>query len=264
MKRTKGTHTFLLFILHSFIILKRIHKAALIVAGILAIGIIGLYIISTYTTIMIYPEVWSQNSPYGASYEFKVNDVQLIKKELETGFISTLDRVVVTDTKGKQYELERDFNINEYSGEVTRRFVLYGPPDGGLPESGKYRFDFIKEGKTVLVKYVDYVQSTLGYPTEIKWERRGKDLHVEWSPPPNVGKENWYKIIIWNTEGTLETPISLRFKWDASEGLLEDVPFIENGTYQLDVAVFSGVGFAYSEHHYFIWDQEASPIPNIE
>jgi len=254
---------FLLFILDSFIVLKRIHKAAIIVAGILVIGIIGFYIISTYTTIMLFPEVWSQNSPYGASYEFKVNDAPFFKKELETGFLSTVSRVVVTDPKGKKFELERDFNINEYSGEVTRRFVLYGPPDGGLPESGKYRFEFKREGETVLVKYVDYVRSSLGYPTEIRWERRGKDIYVEWSPPPNVGKENWYKIIIWNTEGNQETPTSLVFDWDASDGLLEDVPFIENETYQLEVAIFSGAGFAYSEYHHFIWDQEASPLPNI-
>jgi len=249
--------------MHSFIILRRIHKAALIVAGILTIGVVGLYIISTFTTAMIFPEVWSQSSPYGASYEFKVNDHPLMGKDLEIGRLSIIDRVVVTDAKGKKFELEREFNINEYSGEVTRRFVLYGPPDGGLPESGKYRFDFIKEGKIVLVKYVDYVQSALGYPTEISWERRGNDIYVEWNPPPNVSRKNWYKVIIWDTEGIWETPISLVFDWDASDGLLEGVPFIENGIYQLEVAIFSGAGYAYSEYYEFIWDQEASPLPNI-
>ena len=180
--------------------------------------------ITTFTSILVLPQVWSQNSPYGASYEFKVNDVQLLKKELETGFLSTIDGVVVTDPKGRTFTLERDFNINEYSGEVTRRFVLYGPPDGGLPESGKYRFAFNKAGKIVSVKTVDYEQSKLGYPTEVRWERRGEDLHVEWTPPPDVGKENWYKVIVWDTEDDWETPTSLVFDWDASDGLLEDVP----------------------------------------
>lgn len=238
--------------------MKRIRKAALLFAGILVIGIIGLYIISTYTSTMLFPEVWSQNSPLGSSYEFKVNDAPFFKNELEAGFLSTVDRVVVTDLKGKRFELERDFNINEYSGEVTRRFVLYGPPDGGLPESGKYRFNFIKAGKIVSVKTVDYEQSKLGYPTDVSWERRGEDLFVEWSPPPDVGKENWYKVIVWDTEGSWETPTSLVFDWDASDGLLEGVPFIENGTYRLEVAIFSGAGFAYSEYYNFIWDLDAS------
>ncbi|NQT08212.1 hypothetical protein HQ586_03975 [Candidatus Bathyarchaeota archaeon] len=238
--------------------MKRIRKAALLIAGILVIAIIGFYIISTYTSTMLFPEVWSQNSPYGASYEFKVNDAPFFKNELEAGYLSTVDRVVVTDPKGRKYELERDFNINEYSGEVTRRFVLYGPPDGGLPESGKYRFAFIKEGKTVSEKTVDYEQSKLGYPSEVRWERRREDLFVEWSPPPDVDKENWYKVIVWDTEDNWETPTSLVFDWDASDGLLESVPFIENRVYQLEVAIFSGAGYAYSEYHYFIWDLVAS------
>lgn len=238
--------------------MKRIRKAALLIAGILVIAIIGLYIISTYTSTMLFPEVWSQNSPLGSSYEFKVNDAPFFQNELEAGFLSTVGRVVVTDPEGRTFELERDFNINEYSGEVTRRFVLYGPPDGGLPESGKYRFDLIKAGKIVSVKTVDYEQSSLGYPTDVRWERRGEDLFVEWSPPPDVGKENWYKVIVWDTEGSWETPTSLVFDWDASDGFLESVPFIENRVYHLEVAIFSGAGFAYSEYHYFIWDLEAS------
>lgn len=226
----------------------------------LGILICGLYLISTYSTILIFPEVWSQHSPYGSSYEFKVNNNLILDDELESGFLSTIDRVIVIDPQGKEHELERDYNINEYSGEVTRRFVLYGPPDGGLPESGKYRFDFIKKGETVLTKNVDYKQSTLGYPTDVNWERRGNDILVKWRPPFDVGKENWYKVLIWSLDGVFETPVSLIFDWDVAEGLLEDVPFTENSTYQLNVAIFSGAGFAYSEHHYFIWDKNASPF----
>jgi len=240
--------------------LRRLHKAALILVAIPFIAFIGLYMITTFTSILVLPQVWSQNSPYGASYEFKVNDIKLFIKKLEVGFLSTVDRVVVTDTKGRKFELERDFNVNVYSGEVTRRFVLYGPPDGGLPETGKYRFDFIEAGETVLVKTVDYVQSSLGYPTEVRWERRGEDLYVEWNPPPDVGKENWYKVLVFDEEDNWETPTSLVFKWDASDGLLEDVPFIENEAYQLNVAIFSNAGYAYSEYHHFIWDSMVSRV----
>jgi len=191
-----------------------------------------------------------------------VNDFQPFTKELETGFLSTVDGVIVTDPGGRTFTLERDYNVNEYSGEVTRRFVLYGPPDGGLPETGEYRFSFIKAGKIVGVKTVDYVQSQLGYPTDVRWERRGGGLYVEWTPPANVGKENWYKVIVWDTEGDWDTPTSLVFDWDASDGLLEGVPFVDYGVYQLEVALFSDVGYAYSEYHHFIWDSEASRVPS--
>ncbi len=212
-------------------------------------------------TILVNPQIWSQYSPYGASYEFKVNDEVLKPEaELEYGVLSKIDRVVVTDTKGVQYELERDYNINEYSGEVTRRFVLYGPEEAELPETGRYRFDFIKDSEIVLTKYVDYTQSNLDYPKDVTWERRGKDIFVQWTPPPNMDKKNWYKVLIWNNDGTPDAYASLRFDGDASSGLLEDVPFVENGEYQINVAVFSREGFAYSEYQYFIWDDIATKI----
>jgi hypothetical protein len=238
--------------------LRKLHKIALIGASLLIIASTVLYIISMYTPILVFPQVWSQHSPYGSSYEFKVNDNELWKTELETGFLSEIDEVVVTTPNGRKYDLERDYNINEYSGEVTRRFVLYGPPDGGLPESGEYTFTFIKDGETAAVKTVGYVQSMLGYPTDIRWERMGDDLVVKWTPPVGVGKENWYKVLVWDMEGVWETPTSLVFDWDASEGLLEDVPFVEDAVYNLNVAIFSDVGFAYSEYHFFVWDSVAS------
>ncbi|MCW4048453.1 MAG: fibronectin type III domain-containing protein [Candidatus Bathyarchaeota archaeon] len=239
--------------------MRRIVKVALVVPVIIAVLFVGVYFVGRNTTILMFPEVWSQSSPYGESYEFKVNDFQG-DPDLESGFLITIDRVVVTDPLGREYELEKDFNINEYSGEVTKRFVLYGPEDGGLPVTGEYRFDFIKDGETVLTKHVDYTQSNLMYPTDVSWERRGSDIYVEWTPPPNVNKNNWYKVLIWSTGDTPSQFVSLRFDGDASSGLLEDVPFVEGGTYQLNVAVFSGVGYAYSEYHNFVWDREASPI----
>ncbi len=240
--------------------MKRIYKVA-VVLSLLLIGGVGLFWAGNNTSILVYPEVWSQFSPYGASYEFKVNDAQLgPKAELESGFLSKIDRVVVTDTRDIEYELERDFNINDYSGEVTRRFVLYGPEEAELPETGKYRFDFIKDGEIVLTKYVDYTQNNLGFPTNVSWERMGSDIFVQWTPPPNVDKKNWYKVLIWNTDDTPQAFVSLRFDGDASSGLLENVPLVENGEYQLNVAVFSGVGYAYSHYYYFRWDENATPI----
>jgi hypothetical protein len=167
---------------------------------------------------------------------------------------------VVTDTKGVEFELNRDFNINEYSGEVTRRFVLYGPEEAELPKTGKYRFDFFRGGEIVLTQYVDYTQSNLGHPIDISWERRENDVFVQWTPPPNVGKKNWYKVLIWNIGDTPEAFVSLKFHGDAVSGLLENVPLVENGEYRLNVAVFSGVGYAYSHYYYFRWDEKATPI----
>lgn len=239
--------------------MRRLYRAAVVLAGVAVFAFAGLYVVCSFTSVLVLPQVWSQNSPYGASYEFKVNDNDFMKGELETGFLSTVDSVVVTDPGGREFELERDFNVNEYSGEVTRRFVLYGPPDGGLPESGEYGFEFIRDGRRVGVKTVDYVQSRLGYPTDVRWERRGDDLYVEWTPPAGVDEGNWYKVIVWDTEGGWETSTSLVFEWDASGGLLEDVPFVDDGVYQLEVAIFSNTGYAYSEYHYFTWDSVASP-----
>src|SRR3989344_3988085 len=73
-----------------------------------------------------FPEVWSQHSPYGQSYEFKVNcfgDYQILNE----CFLWDLDSVKVISPNGTVYFLNKDFNINNYSGEVTRRWVLYGP-----------------------------------------------------------------------------------------------------------------------------------------
>lgn len=219
-------------------------------------------IIGQYTNVFLIPEVWSQNSPEGESYEFKVNEFQcpLFKSGLETGFLSTLDAVRVTGPDGSVYWLERDFNVNEYSGEVTRRFVLYGPPKAELPMTGRYRFDFIQQNKTVLTKTRDYQQSKIDYPSDINWERRGDDLYVSWTPPAGVDKNNWYKVLVWSLDDTPELFISLSFNGVETEGTLEDVPFVEDGKYMLNVAVYYSEGYAYTEMYYFKWDQDASRI----
>ncbi len=244
--------------------MRRIVKAGLVLLSIIIIGVIGMRWASHNTIAFLFPQVWSQSSPYGDGYEFKVNHVPLWTNKLETGFLSTIDRVVVTDIQGREYELERDYEINDYSGEVTRRFVLYGPQNSFLPETGEYQFDFIIDDEIVLTMYKDYVQDYLRYPTDVTWERRGDDIYVEWIPPPGLSKKNWYKVLIWSIDDTPDAFVSLKFDGDASSGLLEDVPFIEEGRYQVNVAVYSGVGYAYSYRHNFIWDSDAKPIPDQE
>jgi hypothetical protein len=68
----------------------------------------------------IHPEVWSHNSPRGASYEYKVN-CGANYEILETCFLWDLDQVIVITPGGRTFELNKDFNINTYSGEITRR-----------------------------------------------------------------------------------------------------------------------------------------------
>ncbi|TRO62059.1 hypothetical protein E2P71_00395 [Candidatus Bathyarchaeota archaeon] len=223
---------------------------------------VSLCLIGQYTNAFLITEVWSQNSPAGESYEYKVNEFQcaLIKSGLERGFLSTLDAVRVITPDGGVYWLNRDFNINEYSGEVTRRYVLYGPEKAELPVSGKYRFEFIRDDKVVHTKTMSYVQSKIDYPTDIRWERRGDDLYVSWTPPEGMTKDNWYKVLVWNMDGTPELFISLSFDGDAAEGLMEDVPLVEDGEYQVNVAVYYHEGYAYTDSYFFRWDQNASEI----
>src|SRR3989344_2959235 len=87
----------------------------------------------------VFSEVWSQHSPYGKSYEFKVNCVGEFKI-LEECFLWDIEKVIVNSSDGKEYFLNKDFNVNNYSGEITRRWVLYGPYNSSLPQTGKYNF----------------------------------------------------------------------------------------------------------------------------
>ena len=118
----------------------------------------------------IYPEVWSQNSPAGASYEFKVNCGQDYD-QLETCFLWDLDSIKVIDPTGKEFSLEKDFNVNSYSGEVTRRWVLYGPQKSKLPQSGKYFFYYYKGSDVFLTQEVYYTPEIADFPKNVEWNR---------------------------------------------------------------------------------------------
>ena len=81
-----------------------------------------------------------------------------------------------------------------------------------------------------------------------------------WTPPEGITKDNWYKVLVWNIDGTPDLFISPSFDGDAAEGLIENVPLVENGEYQVNVAVYYHEGYAYTESYFFKWDQNASEI----
>ena len=93
-----------------------------------------------------------------------------------------LTRVTVHDPNSAQEELEKDFNVNAYSGEVTRRWVLYGPPGQGLPIAGQYRFTYYQDDQQVLEQVVDYEPESVYFPKNVTWRREASDLVVRWTP----------------------------------------------------------------------------------
>ncbi|GMR19243.1 MAG: hypothetical protein BMS9Abin34_375 [Patescibacteria group bacterium] len=200
----------------------------------------------------IYPEVWSQKSPKGESYEFKVNCTGSYS-QLEACFLWNLSAVKVTAPNGAKYNLEKDFNINEYSGETTRRWVLYGPLGEGLPETGSYAFEYFKDGEAVFTQAVSYTQSSISYPTGVTWKRNGRNLEVRWTPPRGADNSMWYKVLVWNTGETPDLFISDIFKWNADSAVMKNVPLIDGGKYSLNVALYYPNGYAYSKYIIFSW-----------
>ena len=203
-------------------------------------------------TYKIFPEVWSQHSPYGSSYEFKVNCFGDYEK-LEECFLWNVDSVRVVPPNSTIYNLNKDFNVNNYSGEITRRWVLYGPYNASLPSKGNYTFEFIINDSLIVKDVVFYEPSMIGYPTGVSWERRVDDLYVSWVPPEGVGEDDFYKVIVWEEYGTPDTFISNRFNGLKVDAVLPNVPFIEEGNYSVNVAVYFKDGYAFSEYIKFQW-----------
>lgn len=89
---------------------RRLFKIILAIPVVVAVFAVSMCIIGQYTTLFLLPEVWSQNSPEGISYEFKVNEFQcsLIQSELERGFLSGIDAVRVIAPDGEVYWLNRE------------------------------------------------------------------------------------------------------------------------------------------------------------
>ena len=200
----------------------------------------------------IWPQVWSQHAPNVASWEYKVN-CERATSHTDPCFLSDLSAVNVEAPDGSVTELDFDFNTNQYSGEITRRWVKYGPPDGSLPTKGDYIFRYWRGDEMAYKQAVPYASGTISYPTDVTWRRDGDDLAVYWSPPPEADDSMTYKAIIWQVEDTAPVSVSKQFGWDAANGVLEDVPLVEGGSYSLNVAIFFSDGYAYSEYVIFDW-----------
>ncbi|MCI0809028.1 MAG: hypothetical protein J4N63_07730 [Chloroflexi bacterium] len=200
----------------------------------------------------IWPQVWSQHAPSVQSWEYKVNCGDASTHE-EACFLSDLTSVVVITPAGELIELEKDFNTNDFSGEVTRRWVLYGPDDGNLPARGDYVFSYWRAGELVYEQVVPYDSDVISYPTEVTWNRTANDIEVRWAPPAEAANGMHYKAIIWHVDDTPELFISEVFDWNVDTAVLRDVPMIEGGKYSLNVALFFDDGYAYSDYIVFEW-----------
>lgn len=197
----------------------------------------------------VFPEVWSSNSPGGPTYEFKTNCFGDYDA-LETCFLFTVTRVVVVTPDLASFDLEKDFNVNAYSGEVTRRWVLYGPPGRGLPLPGEYWFLYYTGQDLRLRQTVTYAPEVVDYPRHVTWTKDGNDLVVRWTPPDGAKKGMWYKVLLFPHRGDL---ISQVFDWDASSARLPSVPLNDGDTGDLNVAIFFRGGFASSANVPVTW-----------
>ena len=196
-----------------------------------------------------FPEVWTINAFDGQSYEFKTNCVGMFVA-LETCFLWDLTAVVVEAPGGQRYELNKDFNVQAFSGEVTRRWVLYGPSGAGLPAPGDYRFLYYQDGEVALTQVVAYTSSIVAYPTRILWSRDGNDFAVQWTPPAGAAPGMSYKVLLFPDGGEV---ISTLLAWDVSSARLADVPLADGATGTLNVAIYWEGGFAPSEYLPFTW-----------
>lgn len=202
----------------------------------------------------IWPQVWSRHAPDVQSWEYKVNCGDA-DSHTEPCFLSGLTSVRVTTPAGDLIELEKDFNTNEFSGEVTRRWVLYGPEDGDLPVQGDYVFSYSRGAELLYEQVVPYDSGVISYPTEVEWKRSTNDIVVKWVAPPEAANGMHYKALIWQVEDTPELFISDVFDWDATTAVLRDVPMVVGGKYSLNVAIFFDDGYAYSEYVIFEWPE---------
>lgn len=196
----------------------------------------------------IYPQVWSENSWNFQSYEFKVNCGSGYST-LDTCFLWNLTNVTVTNPNGMQFQLSKDFNINNYSGEVTRRWVLYGPADGGLPILGVYTFDYYRNGTLLFTQKVNYAPQVIGFPTNVTYRIIGDNLSVNWTAPQGMEPGMWYKVLLF-TAGA-QIPISNVFSWNATSAVLPNIPLPNGTNVTLNVAAYFNDGYSNSEPLYF-------------
>jgi hypothetical protein len=202
----------------------------------------------------IWPQVWSQHAPSVQSWEYKVNCGEA-SSHTDPCFLSDLTSVRVTTPSGELIELEKDFNTNEFSGEITRRWVLYGPQNGNLPEKGEYVFSYSRGDELVYEQAISYDSGVISYPTGVEWKRSADDIVVTWDPPPEASEDMHYKALIWQVDDTPELFVSNVFEWDADTAVLENPPMIVGGKYSLNVAIYFNDGYAYSDYVIFEWPE---------
>ena len=68
-----------------------------------------------------------------------------------------------------------------------------------------------------------------------------------------------YKVLVWPVVNPPDVPISQVFDWNATSGLLQDVPLLEGASYRLNVMIGFSDGYAYSEDVFFDWPPLAAP-----
>lgn len=197
----------------------------------------------------VFPEVWSSNGYNGQSYEYKTNCFGNYTK-LEECFLWNLTKVDVTSPNGTQFQLNKDFNIQSYSGEITRRWVLYGSAGGGLPVEGQYTFNYYENGKIVLTQKVDYKPGMIGFPRNVTWRREGNDLLVSWKPPVGMKEGMNYKVGVTPKGKPL---ISKVFEWNASSAIMVGLPLADGEEAEVNVGVFFRGGYSYSEYIPMVW-----------
>lgn len=208
-------------------------------------------------------EVWSKNGPDGESFEFKVNDFNSYPS-LNEGPLADLDALRVIMPNGTAHYLEKDFQApHSYSGEGGRRWVLYGPPGYGFPPTGKYVFEFIRNGEVVRSETVRYTLYATGHVTDVTVSLQGNDVHVSWVPPEDMSRANNYKVIISSTTDwrivasrTFEDP-------SVTSAIMPNVPMDQGAIYLLSVALYYEGGFSYSEDVFFQFGQDPTkPLPD--
>jgi hypothetical protein len=200
-----------------------------------------------------YPEVWTINEEGSESFEFKSNCFDGYDT-LEECPLWEVTAAVVTAPGGREFALEKDFNVNEYSGEVTRRWVLYGPEHGGLPVAGEYTFSYRRDGVESFAQTVAYAPEVVGYPTDVAWRWEGDDLHVTWTPAAGMAEGMWYKVLVFPDGGNVLSEV---FEWDAASAVLPDLPLAPGQYATLNVAAYFGGGYAPSA--YFELDYGNAP-----
>ncbi len=212
----------------------------------------GTIVDSTFGVPLAYPQVWGNEDPGGVlSYEFKTN-CTADYTVLDTCFLWNLTDVTVTAPSGMIFHLRKDFNSNQYSGEVTRRWVLYGPPNSGLPQSGVYTFTYYKNGKVVLVQKVNYTQSIVPPATNISAVQNENSLYVSWQPPAGlVG--GGCKVFVSRNSSTgfiYSQPVSC----DSDHVTLSDLSLLVPGErYEVTVMIAGPGGSSGNEIFYIVW-----------